>query len=165
VTAMASRSSKKLVLVLGVVVLAAAGFAAWRALTPADAPAPETVALGGVSDTLGGEVAAAELAGGLPSTYLIGDAGDVDALLAARATAGDTVATIVDVSKLDSIAREALTSRLVEAALDDGGAIAVDITGVTVRALEGSFDGPVRVALAVGNVVTSRAPLEAAAPR
>lgn len=146
---------------IGVVVLAIGGFAAFRATRP-KAAAVESVALGGVLDALGGEAQAADLAGGLPATFLVGDPDDVDALLAARAAAGTPVATIVDVSRVDAIAREALQSRLVEAALDEGGAIATDLTGATVRALEGAQDGPLRVTVGVGLVVQDRAPLDGA---
>ncbi len=45
---------------------------------------------------------------------------------------------------------------------DDGGAIVFDLTGVTVRALEGPLDGAVRAQVGPGAVLASRAPLAAA---
>lgn len=126
--------------------------------------APETITLGQVQDVLelDTEVGAAELAGGLPATLHVGAAQDVDALLAARR--GSTATTLIDVSGLDAIGREALSTRLVEAALEDGGAIAVDASGVTVRALQGPLAGAVRVELDAASVLVARAPLGAASP-
>jgi len=146
-------------LVGGVLALGALGFALYPTLSGRPRRAPETLALGGVVDVLGGEVAASELAGGWPAELRAGDARHADELLAARASSA--AATIVDVSALDSIARETLRSRLVEAALDDGGAIAFDLTGVTVRALEGPLDCAVRVQVGAGGELLSRAPLAA----
>ena len=145
---------------LGAVVLVVAGVALYPKLSGQPRRAPETLALGAVVDVLDGEVAASELAGGWPAELCAGDSRHTEALLAARS--GGTAATIVDVSALDSISRETLRSRLVEAALDDGGAIAFDLTGATVRALEGPLDGAVRVQVGAGGVLVSRAPLAAA---
>lgn len=147
-------------LLAGALVLGVLGVALYPTLSGQPRRAPETLALGGVVDVLGGEVAASDLAGGWPAEVCAGEARHADALLAARASG--TAATIVDVSGLDSISRETLRSRLVEAALDDGGAIAFDLTGVTVRALEGPLDGAVRVQVGPGGVLVSRAPLAAA---
>lgn len=160
-SSVALRGRARLRLVLGgVVVLAALGVVLYPKLSGRPARAPETLALGAVVDVLGGEVAVSEFAGGWPAELCAGEARHADALLAARASG--TAPTIVDVSALDSISRETLRSRLVEAALDDGGAIAFDLTGVSVRALEGPLDEAVRVHVGPGGVLVSRAPLAAA---
>lgn len=160
-TALRGRAPLRLLLG-GALVLVALGVALYPTLSGRPRRAPETLALGGVVDVLGGEVAASELAGGWPAEVCAGEARHADTLLAARASG--TAATIVDVSALDSISRETLRSRLVEAALDEGGAIAFDLTGVTVRALEGPLDGAVRVQVGPGGVLVSRAPLGAGEP-
>jgi hypothetical protein len=147
-------------ILVGALVLVAAGVVLYPKLSGQPRRAPETLALGGVVDVLEGEVAASELAGGWPAEVCAGEARHTDLLLAARADG--SAATIVDVSALDSISRETLRSRLVEAALDDGGAIAFDLTGVTVRALEGPLDEAVRVQVGPGGVLVSRTPLAAA---
>ncbi|MEZ6015094.1 MAG: hypothetical protein R3F49_08275 [Planctomycetota bacterium] len=134
----------------------AAGVMLWTQRGGAPA-APEPLALGRVLDVLGDEVPALEFGAGPPAEFCAGEARHVDELLAARA--GQMIPTVIDVSTLDPIARETLQSRLVEAALDDGGPIAIDVSGATVRALEGPLDGAVRVTVGADGVLVSRAPL------
>jgi hypothetical protein len=144
-------------MLLGLVLAALGGAAAtypmWR-----PKPTLPPLTLGHVSDVLGEEVAAQEFLGAFPVVVHVGPPSAVETLLAAR-RGGDT-ATIVDTSTLDPVSRETLTARLVEAALEDGGAIAVDSAGVTVRQLAGSLDGAVRVEVDAGGHVASRRPID-----
>jgi len=135
----------------------------------ASPPAPELrrVTLGPVEDVLEGPGDAAQLAGGLPAVFLVGDAGHVELLLAARrAGAADEgeagaprVATLVDASTLDDLQRTALVDRLTEAALDEGGPILVDATGATARSLRDGAPGPFRVEVDAASRVTAIHPL------
>lgn len=145
---------------IGVALLGAVALGAALKLSGGPQAAPELPSLGRVVDALGGETSPVELAGGLPAVFHVGRARDLAQLLSARMeTSMSDVVTIVDVSHLDALARESLSSQLVEAALEDGGALATDLTGATVRALSGPLDGAVRVMLDAGGAVVTRAPL------
>lgn len=152
------RGRVRRIMLLGIVLAVGGGAAATYPMWRPKPPLPP-LTLGNVSDVLGEEVAAQELLGSFPVTVHVGPASAVDALLAARSGSADT-ATIVDVSTLDLVARETLTARLVEAALEDGGAIAIDAAGVTVRQLAGSLDGAARVEVDAAGHVAERRPLE-----
>lgn len=147
-----------------IVVALCAAAAIWQLQRGRATPPPRPADLGWVQDPLGGQVLATELCGGLPAVVCVGAASHVETLLAVRARTDDARAYLVDVSALDDLAREALEARLVEAALDEGGAIGIDVTGASVRALEGAHVGPVRVSLDARGVVTERQPLEVRAP-
>lgn len=161
-------NAKSSLLLAGAVVLAALGlwFGCQGCASP---PAPQLrqVSLGEVEDVLEGPGNAAELAGGLPAVFLVGDADAVDALLAARAQAtaappaagAPRVVTVVDASGLDELQRTALMDRLAEAALDEGGPILVDVGGATARSLRDGATGLFRVEVDADGRVTAAAPL------
>jgi len=96
-----------------------------------------------------------------PATFLVGDAASVDALLAARAELASLLApggivTLVDAVGLDALELPSLEGRLVEAALEDGGPLAVDRDGVA-RRLAGIAPRPALVRIAEGGRVLARA--------
>ncbi len=149
------RSVRRRVLLLAAML--ALAVVAWR-LRSSGSPKVPPLELGWVQDVLGEQVSATDFLGALPAVVNVGPARAVDQLLAARAL--DSTPTIVDVSGIDAVRREALAARLVEAALEDGGAIATDATGVSVRSLAGTFDGAVRVEIDGGGFATLRKPIE-----
>jgi len=102
-------------------------------------PEPPPAALGTVFDVLAGDGPAAELAGGLPAMFLTGPAATVDDLLAKRTALAATAhfSTLVDCGGMAALDSTALADRLLEAALEDGGPILLDLEGSTSRSLRG----------------------------
>ena len=149
------RPARRRILIL--VAMLALAAVAWR-LRSSGTPKVPPLELGWVQDVLGEQVSAQEFLGAFPAVVNVGPARAVDQLLAAR-TANSTP-TIIDVSGINAVRREALAARLVEAALEDGGAIATDTTGASVRSLAGTFDGAVRVEIDGRGFATLRKPIE-----
>ena len=102
-------------------------------------PEPPAASLGQVVDVLAGDGPAAELAGGLPARFLTGTAAEIDALLAKRGAlaAGEPFSTLVDCGGMAALESTALSDRLLETALEDGGPILLDLDGATSESLRG----------------------------
>ncbi len=113
-------------------------------------PVLRVAILGTVTDVLGEAGPAARLAGGLPAAFLVGDASSVEELLQRRSDLAATegrLATVVDCSSLDELARTALTDQLTDPALDDGGPILLDFDGGTAHSLSDGAPGVLLVHL------------------
>ncbi len=138
--------------VLGGVVLAlVAGLGIWFSCESCAAPQAEdrAVALGVVEIAGDKKGPAAELVGGLPASFLVGSGNDVEIILKERtrlhaAWPKAKVGIVVDGAGLDALKLTALSDRLVEASLDDGGPILLDRAGDTARSLR---DGAVGIFL------------------
>lgn len=126
---------------------------------------PEVVELGIAPDVLAGASPMEEVVSGWPTTFLVGDARDVTNLLAARTelvdqVLGGEVVTVVDAAGLGPLDLAPLEEALVEAALDDGGAILMDTDGRLSRNLSGVAQRPTLVRLSADRVVLARVALE-----
>ena len=126
---------------------------------------PEVVELGIAPDVLAGASPMEEVVGGWPTTFLVGDARDVTSLLAARTDLAGRVlegevVTVVDAAGLGPLDLAPLEEALVEAALEDGGAILLDTDGTLSRSLSGVARRPTLVRLSADRVVLARVALE-----
>lgn len=92
--------------------------------------------------------------GPAPWTLLVGGADQVDALLAARA-ATSPAATIVDLSVVDVLQRDAVEARALEVALESDGPILLDDDGANARVLRGTSREVTRVVLTERRNITS----------
>ena len=126
---------------------------------------PEVVELGSAPDVLVGDSPMDEVVSGWPTTFLVGDARDVTRILTARADladrvlAGDVV-TVVDGSGLGPLDQAPVEEILVEAALEDGGAILLDTDGSLSRNLSGVAQRPTLVRLSEEHIVLARVALD-----
>jgi len=111
----------------------------------------------------------AELAGVLgeqgpaPWTLLIGGADQLQPLLLARA-AEVPAATVIDLSLVEPLQRDAVVARALEAALDLDGAVLRDDDGTNSRALRGDSRAVTLVVLNADRSVVSATPFVTAEP-
>jgi hypothetical protein len=126
---------------------------------------PEVVELDRAPDVLVGNSPMDEVVSGWPTTFLIGDARDVTRILEARTDLADRVlegevVTVVDGSGLGPLDLAPVEEILVEAALEDGGAILLDTDGSLSRNLSGVAQRPTLVRLSEERVVLTRVALD-----
>lgn len=81
-----------------------------------------------------------------PWTVLVGGADQLEPILAARA-AEEPAATIIDLSLVEPLQRDAVMARALEAVLELDGALLLDDDGVNARALRGDARVTTRVVL------------------
>ena len=126
---------------------------------------PEVVELGLAPEVLAGASPMDEVVSGWPSTFLIGNARDVTRLLGARTdlagqVLGGEVVTVVDAAGLGPLDLAPLEETLVEAALENYGAILLDTDGSLSRRLSGVAQRPTLVRLSEERVVLARVALD-----
>jgi len=126
---------------------------------------PEVVELGSAPDVLVGDSPMDEVVSGWPATFLIGDARDVTRVLSARTDLSGHVlegwtVTVVDGSDLGPLDLASVEEILVEAALDDYGAILLDTDGSLSRSLSGVAQRPTLVRLSEERFVLARVALD-----
>lgn len=102
-------------------------------------------------------MATLDAAGTPPWLVLVGGADQVEDLVAARA-ASPVAATIIDLSVVEPLQRDAVVARALEAALEQESAVLLDADGANARALRGTSRDITRVTLdARRNVVAAEA--------
>lgn len=96
--------------------------------------------------------------GDAPWSILVGGADQLDALFDARRSYPVAV-TVVDLSLVDSLQRDAAAARALEAALESDGAVLLDERGTNARSLRGTSRAVSLVALNGDQSVASIIPL------
>lgn len=116
------------------------------AFSCSSAEPPPEVHLGELVEVLGDPMPASVLLGPAGAAFVVGGAGETDALLAFRAAwrpAGSLAPlhAVLDVSQLSALDRTSLGDRLIEPALDGAGPIFLDLSGATAGALRDGRPG------------------------
>jgi len=103
-----------------------------------------TADFGPALDAFGEKGTVLELIEGLPASFLVGDASEVDSLISLRASLAsnqETTNTLIECSALNDLSLTSLSDEVLEAALEDGGPILLDQSGTTATSLRQGLNG------------------------
>jgi len=119
-----------------------------------------TADFGQALDAFGEEGPVLELIDGLPASFLVGDADQVDSLLAIRSNLSGPESetnTLIQCSALSQLSFAGLADEMLEAALEDGGPILLDRNGSTCNSLRQGLPGIHWITVAEdGSILTSK---------
>ncbi|MFK5955498.1 MAG: hypothetical protein QM477_03530 [Planctomycetota bacterium] len=117
----------------------------WPLLAACSSSEPlPTADFGPALDAFGEEGAVLDLVEGLPASFLVGDAIEIENLLAIRsslAQQSETTNTLIQCAELNELSFTGLADEVLEAALEDGGPILLDRVGTTAASLRQGLHG------------------------